>query len=127
MIASAAYAQQLLPRGKAAVCCILPRGIVWTHVSRFSPRQKKIDGRQLFIFLIYYYYIRVRKGKVGGSAIVNSYQVRAQGREVKDSLYIVEDLGVGGGSERRKVGGECVPVWGIRRQSRSTDQPSFVL
>ncbi len=28
----AAYAKQLLPRGKAAVCCILPRGIVWMHL-----------------------------------------------------------------------------------------------
>ncbi len=31
-IALAAYAEQLLPRGKAAVCCILPHGIVWTHL-----------------------------------------------------------------------------------------------
>ncbi len=31
-IALAAYAEHLLPRGKAAVCCILPRGIVWTHL-----------------------------------------------------------------------------------------------
>ncbi len=31
-IAVAAYAEQLLPRGKAAVCCILLRGIVWTHL-----------------------------------------------------------------------------------------------
>ncbi len=31
-IALAAYDEQLLPRGKAAVCCILPRGIVWTHL-----------------------------------------------------------------------------------------------
>ncbi len=29
-IALAAYAEQLLPRSKAAVCCILPHGIVWT-------------------------------------------------------------------------------------------------
>ncbi len=29
-IALVAYAEQLLPRGKTAVCCILPRGIVWT-------------------------------------------------------------------------------------------------
>ncbi len=29
VIALAAYAEQLLPHGKAAVCCILPRGIVW--------------------------------------------------------------------------------------------------
>ncbi len=28
----AAYAEQLLPHGKAAVCCVLPRGIVWTHL-----------------------------------------------------------------------------------------------
>ncbi len=27
----AAYAEQLLPASKATVCCILPRGIVWTH------------------------------------------------------------------------------------------------
>ncbi len=32
-IALAAYAEQLLRRGKAAVCCILPRGIVWTHLN----------------------------------------------------------------------------------------------
>ncbi len=32
-IASAAYAEQLLPSSKAAVCCILPRGIVWTHLN----------------------------------------------------------------------------------------------
>ncbi len=31
-IALATYAEQLLPRGKAALCCILPRGIVWTHL-----------------------------------------------------------------------------------------------
>ncbi len=31
-IALAAYAEQLLPCGKAAMCCILPRGIVWTHL-----------------------------------------------------------------------------------------------
>ncbi len=31
-IALAAYVEQLLPRGKAAVCCILPRCIVWTHL-----------------------------------------------------------------------------------------------
>ncbi len=31
-IALAAYAEQLLPRGKAAVCCILLHGIVWTHL-----------------------------------------------------------------------------------------------
>ncbi len=28
-----AYAEQLLPSGKAAVYCILPRGIVWTHLN----------------------------------------------------------------------------------------------
>ncbi len=33
-IALVAYAKQLLPRGKAAVCCILSRGIVWTHLYR---------------------------------------------------------------------------------------------
>ncbi len=32
VIALEAYAKQLLPRGKAAVCCILPRSIVWTHL-----------------------------------------------------------------------------------------------
>ncbi len=32
MIAIVAYAEQLLPRDKAAVCCILPRGIVWTQL-----------------------------------------------------------------------------------------------
>ncbi len=31
-IAMAAYAEQLLPRGKAAVCCILPHGIVWMYL-----------------------------------------------------------------------------------------------
>ncbi len=31
-IALAAYAEQLLPRSKAAVCCILLRGIEWTHL-----------------------------------------------------------------------------------------------
>ncbi len=35
-IALAAYAEQLLPRGKAAVCCILPHGIVWTHLYTYS-------------------------------------------------------------------------------------------
>ncbi len=33
MIALVAYAEQLLPRGKAAVCCILSRGIVWRHLN----------------------------------------------------------------------------------------------
>ncbi len=32
-IALAAYAEQLLLRGKAAVCCILPHGIVWMHLN----------------------------------------------------------------------------------------------
>ncbi len=36
MIALAAYTEQLLPRGKAAVCCILPRSIVWTHLNATS-------------------------------------------------------------------------------------------
>ncbi len=36
-IALAAYAKQLLPHGKAAVCCILPRGIVWTHLYSSPP------------------------------------------------------------------------------------------
>ncbi len=31
-IALTAYAEQFLPRGRAAVCCILPRGIVWTNL-----------------------------------------------------------------------------------------------
>ncbi len=31
-IALAAYAEQLSPHGKGAVCCFLPRGIVWTHL-----------------------------------------------------------------------------------------------
>ncbi len=31
-IALAAYTEQLLPRDKAAVCCILLRGIVWAHL-----------------------------------------------------------------------------------------------
>ncbi len=31
-IALAAYAEQLLPRGEASVCCVLPCGIVWTHL-----------------------------------------------------------------------------------------------
>ncbi len=35
-IALAAYAEQLVPRGKAAVCCILPCGIVWTHLYRVT-------------------------------------------------------------------------------------------
>ncbi len=35
-IALAAYAKQLLPHGKAAVCCILPRGIVWTHLNSYQ-------------------------------------------------------------------------------------------
>ncbi len=29
----AAYAEQLLPCGKAALCCILPYGIVWMHLN----------------------------------------------------------------------------------------------
>ncbi len=36
-ITLAVYAEQLLPRGKAAVCCILPRGIVWMHLKLCSP------------------------------------------------------------------------------------------
>ncbi len=39
-IALAAYAEQLLPRGKAAVCCILSRGIVWTYLKTFKFRMK---------------------------------------------------------------------------------------
>ncbi len=35
-IALPAYTEQLLPRGKAAVCCILPCGIVWTHLNMFN-------------------------------------------------------------------------------------------
>ncbi len=35
-IALAAYAEQLLPPGKAAMCCILPRGIVWTHLNEWQ-------------------------------------------------------------------------------------------
>ncbi len=35
-IALAAYAEQLLPRSKAAMCCILPHGIVWTHLFIFK-------------------------------------------------------------------------------------------
>ncbi len=31
-IALATYAEQLLPHGKAAVCCILPHDTVWTHL-----------------------------------------------------------------------------------------------
>ncbi len=33
IIALAAYAEQLLLCGKAAGCCILPRGIVWTYLN----------------------------------------------------------------------------------------------
>ncbi len=33
VIALAAYAEQLLPYGKATVCCILTHGIVWTHLN----------------------------------------------------------------------------------------------
>ncbi len=32
-----AYAEQLLPRGKATVCCILPRDIVWMHLNDHTP------------------------------------------------------------------------------------------
>ncbi len=32
----AAYAKQLLLRGKSALCCILPHGIVWTHLNNGS-------------------------------------------------------------------------------------------
>ncbi len=32
-IALTAHAEQLLALGTAAVCCILPRGIVWTHLN----------------------------------------------------------------------------------------------
>ncbi len=42
-IALAAYAEQLLPHGKAAVCCNLPRGIVWTHRS-IETMKNYIDG-----------------------------------------------------------------------------------
>ncbi len=31
-----AYVEQLLSRSKAAMCCILPRGIVWMHLNRSS-------------------------------------------------------------------------------------------
>ncbi len=31
-ITLAAYVEQLLPHGKAAVCCILPRSIMWMHL-----------------------------------------------------------------------------------------------
>ncbi len=31
-ITLAAYTEQLLPRSKAALCCILPHGIVWTRL-----------------------------------------------------------------------------------------------
>ncbi len=33
-IALAAYAEQLLPRSKAAVCCILSHDIVWMHLKK---------------------------------------------------------------------------------------------
>ncbi len=84
--------------------------------------------------------LRVAKGRAGGSAIVNSYQVQAQGREVKGNLYIVEGRAGGwasmsgkrgerqeGGAavrwwevervreERQKADGEGVLVWGIWR------------
>ncbi len=49
MIALAAYAEQLLPRGKAAVYCILPRGIVWTHLKNF----RSISRNSLNIFEIF--------------------------------------------------------------------------
>ncbi len=44
-IALAAYAEQLLPRGKAAVCCILPRGIVWTHLKRLKKMGTRITEK----------------------------------------------------------------------------------
>ncbi len=62
---------------------------------------KKNRREATFYFFIYYnYMLRVAKGRAGKSAIVNSYQVRAQGREVKGNLYIVEGQVVGAGSER---------------------------
>ncbi len=43
-IALAAYAKKFLPRGKAAVCCILLRGIVWTHLYIDLKKQKNFDS-----------------------------------------------------------------------------------
>ncbi len=47
-IALAAYAEQLLPRSKAAVCCILPHGIVWTHLNTIPGSLSGV------IFLLWY-------------------------------------------------------------------------
>ncbi len=44
-IALAAYAEQLLPRSKAAVCCILPHGIVWTHLKALTSEQGTTRSR----------------------------------------------------------------------------------
>ncbi len=40
----AAYVEQLLLRGKAAVCCILPHGIVWTHLNTDSRTRVKCEN-----------------------------------------------------------------------------------
>ncbi len=49
-IALAAYAEQLLPRGKAAVCCILPRGIVWTYLyeGRFKSKIVLLRSQEIW-------------------------------------------------------------------------------
>ncbi len=39
-IALAAYAEQLLSRSKGTVCCILPCGIVWTHLNNLGSHDR---------------------------------------------------------------------------------------
>ncbi len=48
----AAYAEQLLLHSKAAMCCILPRGIVWMHLFARV-------GRHMYLipYLILYKYV----------------------------------------------------------------------
>ncbi len=51
-IALAACAEQLLPRSKAALCCILPRSIVWTHLNNSSRMSYAIQCRELVLTLL---------------------------------------------------------------------------
>ncbi len=51
-IALAAYAEQYLQSGKAAVCCIRPCGIVWTHLYGTKKIVLLLSNATKLIFLI---------------------------------------------------------------------------